>query len=166
MRQIIYNNLSLRETEELLEIWNKNDRGEWTDLAFDVVEEILRERLGELPLRQKDVVDQITEVKLESDRQPEFYNRFQVLEIENRLYQVATASIVLVFVDGLLRLPKTQQIVLSYFGMNTAMNAVSWMIAFVLYVLASSLWSAILYFSIKALGSILRILMEMEANSR
>lgn len=45
----VYNSLSLKETDELEEIWLKHDKAEWTDTAFDVVKEILLNRLGELP---------------------------------------------------------------------------------------------------------------------
>src|SRR5258707_10031449 len=38
-----------KDTEELLDIWTNNDRGEWTNLAFEVVREILVKRVGELP---------------------------------------------------------------------------------------------------------------------
>jgi hypothetical protein len=36
-------------TDELLQIWTQNDRSEWTDTAFSVIEEVLLERLGEIP---------------------------------------------------------------------------------------------------------------------
>jgi tetratricopeptide (TPR) repeat protein len=42
--------LNLKETEELLEIWRNHDANEWIDEVFEVVEEILMERLGELPV--------------------------------------------------------------------------------------------------------------------
>ena len=35
MRQMIYSNLKLKDTEELLEIWTQNDREAWTDDAFE-----------------------------------------------------------------------------------------------------------------------------------
>src|SRR5258708_34749823 len=38
-----------KDTEELLEIWKKNDRTEWTDIAFEVIRETLIERTGEVP---------------------------------------------------------------------------------------------------------------------
>ena len=49
MKAQIKDNLSLKETDELLEIWRRADHDEWTDLAFEVVQEILLERLGEIP---------------------------------------------------------------------------------------------------------------------
>jgi hypothetical protein len=49
MRAQIYAKLQEKPTEELLKIWNQQDREEWTDLAFEVVGEILEVRLGSLP---------------------------------------------------------------------------------------------------------------------
>ena len=40
----IKENLSTKETDELLQIWNDNNRAEWTDIAFSAIEEILTER--------------------------------------------------------------------------------------------------------------------------
>ena len=161
MREVIYNNLKLRETEDLLEIWTKKEQGEWTDLAIEVVGELLQERLGYLPPAGGGSTSEPENVSL-----PVFYERSQVLWLEKRLYQVAVGSIVLSFVSGLLGLPKTQQIILSFFAMNEEMRAVSWIIAFVLYIVISSMWAAMMYFFVRAVGNILRILMEMERNSR
>lgn len=49
MKAQIENSLRLKETDELLEIWQQADHEAWTDLAFEVVQEILLERLGQIP---------------------------------------------------------------------------------------------------------------------
>jgi len=41
--------MQLKGTEELLEIWNRNDHKKWSDPVFPVVKEILLERLGKIP---------------------------------------------------------------------------------------------------------------------
>lgn len=41
--------LQRKETEELLEIWKKNDTAQWTPEAFETIREILLERTGSLP---------------------------------------------------------------------------------------------------------------------
>lgn len=51
LRTQIYNNLESKDTDELLEIWQNGDAQEWSEAAFEVVEEILRKRLGSLPPR-------------------------------------------------------------------------------------------------------------------
>lgn len=48
-RDQMLNNLNLKETDELLEIWQNRNPDEWTELAFDIIEEILKKRLGEIP---------------------------------------------------------------------------------------------------------------------
>jgi hypothetical protein len=50
-RQVIYKKLQERETEDLIEIWQANDQEAWRPEAFQVIENILIERLGELPER-------------------------------------------------------------------------------------------------------------------
>jgi tetratricopeptide (TPR) repeat protein len=51
LRTQIYNNLESKDTDELLEIWQNGDAQEWSEAAFEIVEEILRKRLGGLPPR-------------------------------------------------------------------------------------------------------------------
>ncbi len=38
-----------KSTEELLAVWKKNDRTDWTDDTFEVIRQILIARLGDLP---------------------------------------------------------------------------------------------------------------------
>jgi hypothetical protein len=45
----IFQNMKLKETEELLAIWSDNDRLEWSDEAFEIIHAILLERLGNVP---------------------------------------------------------------------------------------------------------------------
>lgn len=49
LKQEIFRRMKDKETEELLEIWKKNDRGEWSDDAFAAIHDILLERLGKVP---------------------------------------------------------------------------------------------------------------------
>jgi Tetratricopeptide repeat. len=48
-RAQIHNNLILKETEDLLEIWQNGDTTEWDPEVFEIVKEALLERLGFLP---------------------------------------------------------------------------------------------------------------------
>lgn len=48
-RKYLYNNLNQKSTEELIEIWQENDREEWSDIAFESIQEILQNRLETLP---------------------------------------------------------------------------------------------------------------------
>jgi len=49
LRKQIYDRLVLMETGDLVEIWVANDRVVWSEIAFDVMREILEQRLDELP---------------------------------------------------------------------------------------------------------------------
>jgi hypothetical protein len=57
LHQQIYIRPSQKETAELVEIWQTNDRAAWTGTAFDVTGEILQERLVELPPQGKPVYE-------------------------------------------------------------------------------------------------------------
>ena len=50
----MYEDLNAATTDELVAIWHENNRAEWTDMEFEVLEGILTERLGKLPRRGKD----------------------------------------------------------------------------------------------------------------
>jgi hypothetical protein len=47
----IYNDLNKKSTDELLDIWKKNDRKVWSNTAFTAIEAILKDRLGSVPER-------------------------------------------------------------------------------------------------------------------
>ena len=57
-RDSVHTSLLRKETEELIEIWKKNDREEWTDIAFEAIEEILLERLGAVPPQGEGIAEQ------------------------------------------------------------------------------------------------------------
>jgi hypothetical protein len=50
----IYNELNLKSTDELLEIWKSNNRKVWSGTAFKAIQKILLERLGSVPPQQGD----------------------------------------------------------------------------------------------------------------
>jgi tetratricopeptide (TPR) repeat protein len=49
LRQQTYESMDEMDTPELIEIWQEADHEEWTDLAFEVIQQILLERIGEVP---------------------------------------------------------------------------------------------------------------------
>jgi len=51
LRKQIYNYHNVLETEDLLETWQKHDTDEWREETFEIIEQILLERLGQLPPR-------------------------------------------------------------------------------------------------------------------
>jgi hypothetical protein len=179
LRKQIHSSLSQKETEELVEIWETNDRVEWTDEAFDVIREILAERNVKIPAQNEQVLEHVTDNSedegtddiipgefTDPENAPVFYKPREVLWLETWLNRAVVASIGIMIAAGLLELPRAQMITLSYFRGNAEWSGVAWMIAFVLFALGTALQGGIYYFCFKALGSILKILMEMEFNSR
>ena len=51
----IRSNMQLKGSDELLAIWKKNDRLEWSDEAFAAIHDILLERLGNVPPQNEHV---------------------------------------------------------------------------------------------------------------
>jgi hypothetical protein len=177
----VYNNLNLKETNELVEIWQKNDHVEWAEDTFIVIREILQERLGKLPPQDEPILEYTDDDEdnedededesevdflVDDENPPEFYNPHEVLRLEKWLYQAAIASIIASVVSSLLGLAQMQGVVLSFFRGEMEWNFVAWLIAIVIFIFAVGLQSIIIYFPLKALGSILKILMEIEFNSR
>jgi hypothetical protein len=66
LRDQIFSNINLKETDELVDIWITNDRTEWSDTAFDVVEEILEQRLDELPVQNVPIFGHQKQIKIVS----------------------------------------------------------------------------------------------------
>jgi hypothetical protein len=56
LREQIYHELRLRETLDLVALWQAHDRSQWSDAAFDVMQQLLKERLGRLPAREPEPV--------------------------------------------------------------------------------------------------------------
>jgi len=176
----IRNELNLRETEDLLEIWHTNDHEEWSDAAFEVVKQILIERLGEIP-PQKDFVDETQdeadpsendgldewEAKLlDNENQPEFYDTLEVITLKANIDKTAKAVIIVYALGIFTSFQWFSSIVGSYFQNRVEFTLLIYFITFVVLGISTAVTIAITYFPLKALSNILRILMEMEFNSR
>lgn len=170
----IYNELNLRETEDLVEIWQTHDREQWSDTAFEVVREILMQRLGEVPVRSEiveqgesaedDNLEEWEAKLLDNENQPEFYDTLQVLSLRDNIDKVAKAAIVVYSLLGLLKL----QIVFTLLqGVPLSLPGIVQALPYDLFtVLSTGMQIVLVYFPLKALVHILRILMEMEFRSR
>ncbi len=62
MKALIRSSMEMRTTEELSEIWQKNDHIEWSNDAFKVVQELLLERLGTLP-SQNSPIEEVVKIQ-------------------------------------------------------------------------------------------------------
>ena len=163
----IYNNMNLKETEELLEIWQSNDRAAWTETAFAVVGEILKKRLGEVPPQSDPTVNVFEEKEedqyLDDDNQPVFYDPVNVLLLIDYLNWAARIALGLSVIYGFFNLPDWS--VILNIG-RPGFNATSILISILLTIAGTALQAIIFYFPLKALAYILKILMEFEFNSR
>jgi hypothetical protein len=176
LREQIRNNFNLKDIYELLEIWKTNNRVEWSDMAFDVLREMLREKIREVPLQDKPIFEHEEAVQhnssledweeklLANEDQPELYNLAEVITFRrnvNRL--IIAAAIVYTLIAAL-----NSQPLRMYFEGGTP--SISDIMVFTpdtfIIVLAVLLQIAFIYFPFKAVTHILRILMEMEFNSR
>ena len=170
----IYANLNSKDTEELLDIWKTNDRAEWSDLAFEILEEILTERVDTLPQQEESMFEKSDEelsddledwqAKLiDSEDQPELYDTLEVIDLADNINKVAKAVIVVYAISG---------IVNSYFFQGLLNGAISsdglipvlWSLFTT--IVMTTLQIAVVYFPLKTLAHILRILAEMEFASR
>jgi hypothetical protein len=174
LREQIRNNLEMKDLYELLEIWKTNNRIEWSDTTFEVLKEILEERVGEVPLQNEPILNMEEDTPndleeweanlLQREDQPELYNTQDVLHLIDNINKLAIAAIVIYALQWLLSLS----------FIRTLFQGVMFTSADVLQALPNMLFTflgilliiAVIYFSLKALALVLRILMEMEFNSR
>lgn len=171
LRQQIYGSLNQKESDDLIGIWEANDRTKWTDLALDVVKEILLERNIDLPDQNAPVLDNGEEDALASsesddDNAPVFYRPGEVVGLALWIDKVAIAAIVVSVISHLIFLPSMQQNVHSFFDFKIEWYSASWFIAILINAIEAAYTSALYYFPLKGLNFVLNILMEMEFNSR
>lgn len=181
LRKQIYENMDLRDSEELIMIWKTNDRVEWSDEAFEVIAEILRGRGVELPQQsepvyehhdeQEDVdeLDGFSELELkiiDDENPPEFYDPFQVIKFGRWLELAAIISVILSVAVSLMNYQGTRNLVLTFFFGAPAPGFVVFILTVLFMLIGTGLQVLLTYFPLKALAHILRILMEMEFNSR
>lgn len=170
LRQDIYQNLDQKETAELVEMWLTNDRFEWTDLTFEVIHDILQERIGELPPQNEPVLDHDeveSDDEAESDYAPVFYKPKNVAWLEKWLTRASILYLVIFTILNFMNLPDRRFSVMTYFqNAETSVGFLPWLIAVILVLFSIAVEVIIVYLPLKALAYILNILMEMEFTSR
>ena len=183
LREQIHDRMHLKETDELIEIWQSNHRFEWSDEAFEVIKEILKERGVEIPEQNEPVYEAQEETTgkkaadedgleeweakvLDAESQPEFYDTLEVITLKDNLDKTTKAVIVIYVLQSLLTFQWFSDLVASYFLDRHAWRPLIYLISFVMAALSAGISIAIVYFPLKALAHILRILMEMEFKSR
>lgn len=187
LREQIRNNLKLKDIYELLEIWKTNNRIEWSETTFEVLHEILKEKLREIPPQDAPILaenefeesdDQNTGLEeweekiIDSENQPELYNSLQVVTLRRTIDRLAIVVIVVYILQAVLNSQLIQILfqgvsISTNNGFSISINDLENFIRYMLITLMNVALKIILtYFPLKALSHILRILMEMEFNSR
>jgi hypothetical protein len=132
--QQIYNNMNLKDTEELLNIWITNDRTTWSDAAIEAIENILGKRSIELPTRempaaeemQEEIEDEEAEYNpdefteeereiIEDENPPEFYDPFEVLDTSHWMEIVAKVMVGAIVLSNAVKYSTIWNIVHAYF---------------------------------------------------
>jgi hypothetical protein len=179
LRRQIYSNLNLKETDELVYIWQANNRYEWSYEAFEIIRAILQERGVQIPKQDEpiyersepdesspgeafedDGLDEWEAKALEDEDQPEFYDTLEVITLKDKINRTIKAVIVVYALQNLLMFNWYRSLVESYFR-DSAYIPLIYLISAILVVLGAALSIAIVYFPLKALTHMLRILMEM-----
>jgi hypothetical protein len=179
LREQIYNRFNTMTTEELNEIWKRNDRVEWSDLAFEVLGDILKKRTNKLPEQNEPIHEYTTnkeitdkddglkdwEIKLlDDENQPELYDTLEVLSLRDNVDKLIKAT---VFIYILLAVLNSYTISALFSGQVPSLRDIPdifWDVFITSITVGIKI--ALIYFPLKALNQILRILMEMEFNSR
>jgi HEAT repeat protein len=84
-RNQVFETLNQKETDDLVDIWKKNDRVEWSEVTFDVVREILQNRLGEIPKQNEPILEYVEQASEDE------YEEFPLDEnlIENQVVELS-----------------------------------------------------------------------------
>jgi hypothetical protein len=175
LRKQVHANLNSKDTEELLDIWKTNDRVEWSDLAFEVLEEILSQRTDSLPKQNDPILEHDEEEDtddledweakiLDNEDQPELYDTLEVIDTVDNINKVAKAAIVIYALVNLANSYFFQVLLRGEISYLDDLMPVIW--SFFTTIVTTAIRIAVVYFPLKALSHILRILMEMEFNSR
>ena len=161
----IYNTLNLRETSDLLSIWYEDDHEQWSDSAFQSIEQILLDRLGEIP-PNPEPEKSIHSISSGSNNCPEYYKPQSVISLTSWINKIAVLSIFITLFQSITSYPFVGEMLKSLPGQNAEMVGGFQVFIYIIMTILTPVYVAFTYFALKALASILSILMQMEFNSR
>ncbi len=115
---------------------------------------------------QEGAIDEQSEELVDEENVPVFYEPSDALNIKEWLERVGIIAIFVFILSNFARLSYYQAVVDRYIPNTPALEYLTWMIAIGIVALVTALQCLITYFSLRALASILAILMEMEYTSR
>jgi hypothetical protein len=184
--QKIYERMSQMETDELSAIWIKNDRGEWSDITFEVIKEILRERSVAPPTQNEPAyapqssqkhphkLKEFLGIVADNNGLPSsgetstlFYEPQKVLMLQKWIHLTMMVAIIAIVADTILAFPAIRLTVSSWFVQNPVSNSRTVPISGIIAILLNAIFQIVFTITtLKVLSYILKILMQFEFNSR
>lgn len=178
LKKYIYNNLNLKDTDDLVDIWITNNRLEWSDLAFGVLSDLLIERIGKLPPQDAPIT-----VFKEHDRdnlianydeegppveraKPSYYSSEQVIRFCIWLDRTAIIAVVVFVLLNYQQYGFWHELLMSFVANDPQWSITMRILAFIPFGLSVLIQAIFIYFPLRGLSNILKILMEMEHRYR
>ncbi len=164
LQKSIYANFNLKETDELIEIWQENDRHTFSDLTFEIIQQILQERGIAIPPQndahfktESDEEEINTEKQLSSNNQPIFYKPQELLFFADATAKTAWVILIVSILIGAW-----------YFFSNLYiyLEQPATMISGIISFFSKILEGVLAFFMMKGISYGLHLLMEFEFNSR
>jgi hypothetical protein len=160
--QQIRRKLEERDTEDLITIWQKNDRDEWTPEAFVAIREILISRTGKIPEQTGRLpTDQQTAANEEiSEEADTYYDKQNMLRIASYAKNLAVLVAILF---GLILIWGVISLFLAVFSTSSTAPSVFVPLSVVV---ASVIYCGFFWIVLQLIGEGVYILMDIEENTR
>ena len=159
LREHIFQKMREKDTEELIEIWQKNDDETWTPDALEAVEIILLERLGKLPEREQPDEESVTENQ-EAITFPQDQKLQWVADLSNRL------SWVILFVATIYAVLRIINYFVVYVDLpSSAIEIIFNTILSIANVIADLLYAGFAFLVLQAVTEIIYLLIDIRAIS-
>jgi hypothetical protein len=115
---------------------------------------------------EEEVVAVSEEDNQNMEEQPVFYNPVSVLQMDEFLKWTAFIMVAATLASNLLSLNNLLKNVTLIITHTAEPNALVWVVTVILFIIIAGAGCAVYYFPLRALGKVLKILMELEYNSR
>lgn len=154
-----------------------NKADEFTELGYKVVQEILLKRLGSLPEHKPDTISQpfelgdgesvsLNEDDIQSEFRPEFYNPNNVIRLEKLLYAAGRTLLWVLTLSLFTTYPYYQNFIRTYFPGLMSNPFIIIFLTVIIMILNYVLSVVVMVLPLIGIAKLLRILMQMELDSR
>ena len=175
----IYQAMMIKTDEELVQIWQENDHVSWHDEVFEVIAELLQERLGVLPTQDEPIFseeqrdEKITAILEEQkviygdpDNQPVFYDPAEIIKLDKWLKWASYIIVVSTLLANFRTFNQEGHYLIYIFRVQSASEIVFILLTTLITILMILGTCVLFYFVLYGLRLILKILMQMEFTSR